>query len=245
MNHLVGAELLKLRTTRASWMYLGSALALVPLSVALAVTAGNDPLDSAAGVRNVFAAASSGSLMLLVLGILVMAGEFRHGTATSTFLITPDRRRVVSAKLAAAVLVGVALSLAAAVITLAIALPWLRSEGVDLSSYRPEIVTSLSGSIAATALAALVGVGLGALITSQTLAMSIALIWSQVVEGLLVAFVPAVGRWMPGGAAGALSGVATPNGGLLPSWAAAIVLLLYGLAFAGAGAAALPRRDLA
>ena len=91
--------------------------------------------------------------MLLVLGILVMAGEFRHGTATSTFLITPDRRRVVAAKVVAASLVGVVLALVTSVVTLAVAIPWLQADGVDVASYGSDIALGLLGSIAATALA--------------------------------------------------------------------------------------------
>ena len=245
MTHLVRAELLKLGTTRSFWAYLGAAVALVPLSVALAITSGSEPLDSADGVRHVVAAASSGALVLLVLGILVMAGEFRHGTATSTFLITPDRRRVVAAKVVAASLVGIGLALVTSLVTLAVAVPWLQSEGVDVASYGGDIALGLLGALAATALAPLVGVGFGAVVTSQTLAITLALIWSQVVEGLLVGFLPEVGRWLPGGAANALAGVETPNGGMLPMWAAAVVLAAYGLAFAAAGAAALARRDVA
>ena len=55
-------------------------------------------------------AASSGALLLLVIGILMTAGEFRHGTATATFLISPYRRRVIGAKLAAAALVEAAVA---------------------------------------------------------------------------------------------------------------------------------------
>ena len=43
MTHLVRAELLKLRTTRMFWAYVGPAVALVPLSVALAMTSGSEP----------------------------------------------------------------------------------------------------------------------------------------------------------------------------------------------------------
>lgn len=244
MPDLVRAELLKLRTTRMFWGNVAAALAFVPVSLALAVAGGTDPLDSADGVRHAMPAASSGAVLLLVIGILVMAGEFRHGTATATFLISPDRRRVVAAKLAAAALVGAFLAVAAAALTLAIGLPWLSAEGVSPADYTADIVAALLGSFAATVLAAVVGVGFGALVRNQTAAITIALVWTQVVEGVLVVFLPEVGKWSPGGAASALSGVSTPNGALLPVGAAAVLLSLYGLAFAAAGASTLVRRDI-
>ena len=140
MRNLIQAELLKLRTTRSFWLYLAAALAFVPVTVALAVTGasaglqGGTPLGSSDGVRNVFGSAAGGTLMLLLIGIYMMAGEFRHNTATSTFLITPDRRRVVGAKLAASGFVGFVVGVAASVVTLAIALPWLSAKDVDLAA---------------------------------------------------------------------------------------------------------------
>lgn len=245
MRDLVHAELLKLRTTRMFWGNVLAVLAIVPFGVALAISGGQDPLDSADGVSHVMASASSGALLLLVIGILMTAGEFRHGTATSTFLITPDRRRVIGAKLAAAALVGAVIALASVLLTLAIALPWLSAEGIELSAYTSEMIAALLGSVAATVLGAVVGVGFGSLVRNQTAAITIALVWTQVVEGVLVGFVPEVGKWLPGGAASALAGVSTPNGGLLPLGAAAVLLTVYGLAFAAAGASTLARRDIA
>ena len=49
-------------------------------------------------------------MLVLLIGIMVMAGEFRFNTITSTFLITPERKRVVAAKLAASSLVGIAIA---------------------------------------------------------------------------------------------------------------------------------------
>ena len=106
MNNLIRAELLKLRTTRTFWWSVVAALAFVPVSIALAIAKIGTPhgtsLDSAEGFRNVIAAASSGGLLVLLIGIMLMAGEFHFNTITSTFLITPQRKRVVGAKLAAA-----------------------------------------------------------------------------------------------------------------------------------------------
>src|SRR4051794_13779629 len=159
MKNLIQAELLKLRTTRSFWLYLAAALAFVPITVALAVSGagaglqdGSTALGSSDGVRNVFGSAAGGGLMLLLIGIYMTAGEFRHNTVTSTFLITPDRRRVVGAKLAASSLVGIAIAAVSSLLTLAIALPWLASRHVDLAAHSSDIAIVLLGGIAVTAI---------------------------------------------------------------------------------------------
>ena len=248
MNTLIRAELLKLRTTRTFWWSVAAALAFVPLSVALAIARIGTPdgtsLDSAEGFRNVIAAASSGGVLVLLIGILVMAGEFRFNTITSTFLITPDRRRVVAAKLAAASLVGVAIAVVSSLLTLAIALPWLASRHVDVASHGTDIVLVLLGGIAATAISRDGRRRLRrSLVTNQTLAVTVTLIWLLLVEAMVVGFAPGVGRWLPGGAAGAMSGAATYSN-LLPVGAAALLFAGYGLAFAAAGSRFVLRRDI-
>jgi hypothetical protein len=246
MSHLVRAELLKLRTTRVFWAYFAVALAFVPVTVALGINhaSGLAPLDSSAGVRNVMSAASAGGLLVLLVGITMTAGEFRHNTVTTTFLITPHARRVLSAKVVAGGIVGLAVAAAASLLTLAVALPWLDAKDVDVNLFSRDIVLPLLGALVATTLAAVVGVGLGALLTNQTLAITLVVVWSATAESLLVGFLPEVGRWLPGGAAGALAGTATAEGGLLPFWGAALVLLGYAAAAAAAGERALARRDL-
>ena len=249
MRDLINAEWLKLRTTRMFYGNVAAALAVVPLSVASAINLAGRPgrasLDTSEGVRNVMSAASSGTLIVLIIGILVMAGEFRHNTATSTFLIAPDRERVVAAKLAASTLVGMGLALAASALTVAIALPWLAAEDVEVGLLSGDVRAVLVGAMAATALYALVGVGLGSLFHNQTAAVVVALVWVMIVEGLLVSFVPEVGRWVPGGAVAALTGADTAEGGLLPMWAGGALFTAYGLAFAAVGTHYMLRRDVA
>jgi hypothetical protein len=231
MRNLIRAELLKLRTTRMFWYSALAALAFVPISLAITIlTAGQEgagpALETSEGIRNVMSAASSGTLIVLIIGILVMAGEFRHNTATSTFLVSPDRKRVVGAKLVSSALVGVGIALAASALTVDVGL-------------------MLLGAVVATALYALVGVGVGSLIRNQTAAIAIALVWVMIVEGLVVALLPEVGRWLPGGAVASITGAATADGGMLPMWAGACVLAGYGLAFAAAGSRFVMRRDIA
>jgi ABC-type transport system involved in multi-copper enzyme maturation permease subunit len=250
MRNLVRAELLKLRTTRMFYGIALAALALVPVSVAISIlsadgSAGKPALDTSEGVRQVMSAASAGTVVILIIGILMMAGEFRHNTATSTFLISPDRKRVVGAKLIAATLVGAVLAVIAALVTLAVAIPWLAAKHVHVSVFSADVGYVLMGAVAATALYALVGVGLGSLIRNQTAAVVVALLWVMVVEGLLISFVSDVGKWLPGGAVAALTGVATLDGGLLPMWGGALLFTAYGLVFAAAGSQFVMQRDIA
>jgi len=246
MRNLIRAELLKLRTTRAFWAYIAAALAFVPVSIALSISTANDaaPLTSSEGVRGVLSAASGGALLLLLIGITMMAGEFRHNTATPTFLITPARGRVVAAKVTAGAIVGVLVAAVSSLLTLAIALPWLAARDVDVSLLSADVGAPVLGAVIATGLAAAVGIGLGALMPNQTLAITVVVVWTSIVESLLVGFVPEVGRWLPTGAASALGGTVTANAGLLPFWGAALVLTGYAVAIAAAGANVVTRKEI-
>lgn len=249
MTSLIRAELLKLRTTR---MFYGNALAvllIVPISLAASILTAGDadsspPLDTSEGLRNVMSASASGAVVVLIIGILLMAGEFRHNTVTSTFLVTPDRQRVVGAKLIAGSIVGAGLAVVASALTLAIAVPWLAAEDVSVDIFSSDIVTVLLGALVATTLYAVVGVGLGSLIRNQTVAVVVALVWVMIVEGLVVTLLPSVGRWMPGGAVAAVTRVTTENGGLLPMWGGGLLFAAYGLAFATAGSRLVLQRDI-
>lgn len=246
MSNLIRAELLKLRTTRVFWAYVAAALAFVPVSIALSVTTGNDvvPLGSSEGLRGVMAAASAGALFLLLIGISMMAGEFRHNTATPTFLITPDRRRVLAAKFAAGSAVGIGVAVVASLLTIAVALPWLAAKDIEVSLLSRDVGVPLLGALIVTALAAVAGIGMSAILTNQTLAITVVVVWTATVEALLIGFVPEIGRWLPGGAASALSGTVTAEGGLLPFWGAALLITGYGLAFALAGTRLVVRREI-
>lgn len=56
---------------------------------------------------------------------------------------------------------------------------------------------------------------------------------------------PALGRWLPGGAATALTSSSVQAGDLLPMWAAALVLGAYAIGFAVAGSRVVVERDVA
>jgi ABC-2 type transport system permease protein len=248
MNRLVRSELLKISSTRMWWGLGLGALAYVALNViaqALApATEGTPALADPQGVRNVWASAgSAGAVFALVLGILGMTTEYRHQTVSSTFLATPRRSRVVTAKMLAHAGVGLGIGLACCALTAALAVPLLAAkDAAHLST--STILAILAGALMTTALYAVMGVAVGALIRNQVAAILGALVWLLLVEALVVAFLPEVGRWLPGGAASALLQASTFGNDLLAPWAGALLLLAYALLFAGVAMRTTLRRDV-
>jgi ABC-2 type transport system permease protein len=248
MTRLVHSELLKLRTTRTARVLLTLAAAgtaaLIAIVLLLAGQPGQPALGPDALRQLVLVPAQPLTLAALVLGVLGMAGEFRHGTATSTFLVTPRRGRVVAAKLAAAAVTGLAMSLASSAAVLAVGLPWLRAKGIEVAVADPGVAARVAGLAAAVALYAVLGTGLGALLRNQVAAVVVGLLWwSQGVERVLTGILhqPGLERWLPMGAASALT---APGDGTLPMWAGALVFAAYGLGLALLGGRLVARRDL-
>ena len=127
MINLVRGELLKIRTTKAWWLFALGALGLLAVAFAynalfahFLFDADTPDGESARTVAtfeaqrgSVYQAANLltsgqffGLLFVMLLGILLITNEFHHQTATSTFLTTPHRTSVISAKLGVAAIIG-------------------------------------------------------------------------------------------------------------------------------------------
>lgn len=246
MTQLVRAELAKLRTTRTTPVLLAAMLAYAVVTVVFIVTAagtqGNPPLH-ADSLRQLLAAPSrvvAGAVLLV--GILALAGEFRHQTITHTFLVTPRRGRVVAAKLTAGALVGLVFAAASIVVVLGVGLPWLAAKGVPIQ-FTGVVGQQVAGVLAAAALSGLLGVAVAALIRNQVAAVVGALLWLLVIEGILPAVLgaPTLPRWLPGGAAAALT---DPGGQHLSMWAGGLLLAAYGLVLAAIASRLSLHRDI-
>jgi hypothetical protein len=97
-----------------------------------------------------------------------ITGEIRHGTIRPTFLATPNRARVIAAKVAASALAGVALGLLAEALTAAIESAGLAVRGIHIALSAGDYAQLLAGGGAAAALWAAIGVGVGALVRNQS-----------------------------------------------------------------------------
>jgi ABC-2 type transport system permease protein len=106
MVRLTKVELRKMFDTRSGF-WLPICVALVAIAVALiAVFAG---ADSGHTFRHVFSVTLIPTAILLpLIGVLLVTGEFSQRTALTTFTLVPSRARVMIAKLAASVVCSIA-----------------------------------------------------------------------------------------------------------------------------------------
>jgi ABC-2 type transport system permease protein len=240
MSALLRAELLKLRTTRTFFALVGSAVALSLLVVVLTALIADGLTED--DVRQLFTADFTG-LFILLLGVMGMAGEWRHRTITSTVLAAPDRLRLLAAKTIAYALAGAVLSLivTATIMALGTLLLSARDETTvgagDLADvlWRNLLVAALFGAF---------GVGVGAIVRNQVVAIVGVLIFTFVVEPTVVALAEDVGRFGP--TSGAPSAIVDNDSGsdlLAPGVAVLVMLGWIGAAYAAAGVL-LRRRDL-
>jgi hypothetical protein len=230
MNTLIRIELLKLRTTPAIWVALGFTVlitvASVLSSILLAGQQGAPPVGSVGNLSKVFATGVVSSNVMLVLGILLTAGEDRHRTMLATFLAEPRRARVLLAKLLTAGALGLVYGAATFGLTEAVALPLYATRGVH--DYAVSLQALWLGTTLLTGCFGLLGVALGALTRNTVGAIVGALGWVFLVElAILQPLVPSLAKWLPTGAAVALTTPAQLAGTHLPSATAAVVLIAW------------------
>jgi ABC-type transport system involved in multi-copper enzyme maturation permease subunit len=245
MRRLVAAEWLKLRTTRILWATVPAVVLLCGVAVAGLVlsseVAGVVLLEPTEGVRNAaLHLTSTGAALVMVLGIIISAGEYRTQTATDTFLTTPRRSRVVAAKLATGAILGVALGGLSAAVGLPVAYVWFEAEGAAFPSGDAELWLTLGGVVLYASLFAILGVAFGSLVRNQVVAIVSALIFVLLLEQLLTQAGASIAEWFPGNAGAAV--VRTPGEFLDPGVGAAL-LLAYALVIALAGTVVVARRD--
>ncbi len=252
MTSLVRAELIKLRSVRMPVWLLLTALGLVALLVLVTVPTGHATdntltlHDEDILARVVGVGAGGGWVVMLVLGILAFTQELRFGTATSTFLVTPVRRRVLVAKAIALAVAGLVFAATTITLDLVLSVVLINARGGNLT-WSAGVAEVLAAVVLVMALSGPIGVAVGALVRNQIAAVVGALVWLLVAEQLLIALFPAIGRWTPGGATAGLLQLgreATTHGDLLPAWAGGLVLLAYATVIGLLASAVTLRRDL-
>jgi ABC-type transport system involved in multi-copper enzyme maturation permease subunit len=261
MSALLRAELRKITSTRLWWGLLLAGMAFSAIqSLASAAFAGMEGpsgqpgmpgLDTAEAVRTVYATSlfTGTYLFAMVLGITGMTGEYRHQTITSTFLVSPRRHRVVLAKIAAHVGMGLLFGLASLAVVLVVGglTMTVRGHGLGLDAERLWLTCALA--VLAVAIWAVLGIGIGTLVRNQVAAIVLAVLFTFLLEPLLTFASVSLGwdwlvKWLPSNASSALMAPGNVLLDYLEWWVGGLVLLGYGLVLAAAGVLLSVRRDV-
>jgi ABC-2 type transport system permease protein len=244
MRPLLEAELLKLRTTRTFAALVGAALVLSMLVLVL-TTLIQDHFDDR-DLRSLFAGDFTG-LFILLLGVMGMAGEWRHRTITSSVLAAPDRLRLLAAKFISYAVAGAVLSLIVTLAIMAVGTIILSARDLPTLDVTALLDVIWPNLVSAAYLGAL-GVCIGALLRNQIVAIVGVLVLSFVLEPALIGLVPDVGKFAPiGGAPSGLVGVGFGGDDdkyLLDQVPAALVMAGWLALLFAAAAAVLRGRDL-
>lgn len=240
------SELRKMRTTRTNLGLLLGLVALILFGVIAGSFSSEADLSLPENQRELVGNGTWAAAFAAMIGVMAMTSEFRHGTIRATFVFTPDRARVVAAKVLASILVGMGFGALGAGLGLGTGVLMIRARGYDVLLGSGDVRSLLLGTIVMSALWAMLGVGLGALVRNQVLAIVGLFAWVFVVEILIFQYLPGVGRFAPGAAGTAITGntVGDSSVHLLSAPAGAALLAAYAVAFVLAGVLVVSRRDV-
>jgi ABC-type transport system involved in multi-copper enzyme maturation permease subunit len=198
-----------------------------------------------------------GVMFIMLLGAMIITNEFFHQTATATFLATPHRTVVIVAKLIAAVLLAAVFWLVTTGVNIATGVIFLSTEDKSNALGEWAVQRSILLNLAAYAVWAVLGIGLGVLLRSQIAAVVTGTVLyllgtfaAQIVFGVVRAYlikkdwvetaqvsVPAIA-----------SQIMTTPGRLFehapPQWVGAVVLVGYGVVFGVVGTMITRKRDI-
>ena len=241
MMRALRAELIKLSTTRTFIAFVASAVGLSLLVVVLITSLSGDPTRQ--DLRMTFTQDFS-SLFIALLGVIGMAGEWRHRTIASTVLSVPQRLRLLAAKLIAYAIAGVLLSLAVNVVIMGVGTLILSARGLPTLPFS-DLVDLLWRNLAVAAFLGPIGVGIGALVRNPAVAIVLVLAWGFVAEPILVNLAPSVGKFgFTGGAPAGITQVSQDAFDPLSTGLALLVMAGWVAVFFTAAAATFTKRDL-
>jgi ABC-2 type transport system permease protein len=258
LGRAVRVELLKLWTTRMWWGLLIGAAGVVLLFtflVVLGYSYSPEQFDLRSGpvLREVYGNGFSwGQIFLIILGVIAMAGEYRHKTITGTFLATPHRGLVVVAKMLALFVAGVGYGLVLTLTTVVTGVSTLAARGYGPGLGAEGVARTLALSVLGLGLFGVLGVGLATLIRNQIAAIVVALALQFVIQPILSGLASLndttamLAQFLPGSASSSL--ISGYTGGqnlhMLPWWGGGLVLVGYAILFAIIGWALTTRRDV-
>lgn len=262
MNHLVDhvrrtASLVKIELerawrTRTTWVIAGAMVVVAGLvtfgathqSHVLTTPAGASPTAATVAapvqeLRSALSGVAALRIFVVLLGILSVTREYQHGDVVWRYLAEPSRGVVVAAKAAGCALLGALLGVVTLQLGTLIEVGF-GQPGATFGLSSAEALHAIAGSVLATALAGVLGVGIGAAVRNQTAAVVGTLVAVLLVEPVIGALLPKAAAFLPSNAAAAAAGHAAAMGWL----AGLLITTAYAGAAAVGGGLLCARRDV-
>ena len=237
------AELRKMRSTRTNLGLLAGMVVLTLLTVLLSGLISKP--SELAGLTDQYMLLSAGTaaaLFAALIGVMAITSEFRHGTIRPSLVVTPRRSRVVGAKVLASLLMGVVFGFVAIGLSFGVGYAILAGREITFALDTGDVLWLVFGTPAITAAWAALGVGVGALVRNQVVAVIGLVVWAMVIDNLLRGLAPRIGGYTPVGASAAV--VSDPSDYVLSLAPGASILMAYVAVALVAGAMLMRRRDV-
>jgi ABC-2 type transport system permease protein len=279
LARLLRAEFMKIRTTSTGWLFLTGFIMFTALALTIngfghhyQLYPQQGPAGRAQGLAQAAQARSPagvakmaasmmtsgqriGVLFALLLGVLIVTSEFANQTAAVTFVTVPRRATVIMAKVAAAACCGALFWLVGTILA-AVATPlFLYSQHVSTSLAGWAVTRSVLLNLLAFLAWGVFGVGLGAVLRSQTASLFAAIgvyagsfgaepFFTELYNLFHQDWILAAPVIAPAVASEVMitSGPAFPYAP--PGWAGGIIIIGYTVALVAAGIALTKRRDV-
>ncbi len=236
------SEWLKLVSVRTTWALLGTMIVLEGLTAALVT--GLSDLDDLRdrSVATLAIGTHLAIVFMFTLGALLSTNEYRHGTANSTFVVTPRRERVIAAKLAVGLAAGIVGALLYIAVNAGLGLSLLSSRGIDVDS--DTAVDTYLGVGTGLVLGCLFGVALGALLRNQIFTVVTGMVLFLLAGTAALFLGNDVGQYFPGESLLALNGTPGADKTLLTQTQGGLVLVGYCVVIGIAGMVLTREREI-
>jgi ABC-2 type transport system permease protein len=241
----VRMEWIKLRSLRSTWWVLALTVAG---AAGIAVAVGVNTRDAAADLtNNALAGIALGLLLVGVLGVLAMTGEYSSGMIRATLAAVPNRPLALAAKAAVFGALALAAGEAAAFIAFFAGGAALPAAIPAPTLGQPGVLRAVVLGGAGYCLIGLLGVGFGAVVRHTPAAIAVLVGGVYVLAQLVAGFATGIMPWLPIAIVANSLSVTRPVGvgqlRFLSPWAGLAVLGLYAAVSLAAGAFLLARRD--
>lgn len=187
MKRTIASEWIKVTTILSHKILVAIGFAFPLIVVTLAATFG----DVATGPNSmemaefVFGMSIITAMMVGVVTVIGLTSEYTHSTIRPTYAATPQRWRVLLAKLTVSTVIALVVTTATVFVTWASGSTIFNSRGGDTSLGDPKVMTILVSTIVLGVLVSWFGFGIGLLIRNSPASVSLLLLWPLLVEGLI------------------------------------------------------------